>query len=130
MQIRFRFIGARLLHSLGYKREAERIFQGVVTNDFESALFKDALLDLLYLLKVHLAEGEMTKALGVCRRALDEATTADIHEQLRSVWQEVLDAVKERAFAPEAFIPLKHYMSLHWKHPAVQPPRLFRPGMV
>jgi tetratricopeptide (TPR) repeat protein len=50
MQIRHKFLGARLLHSLGYRKEAERVFQHVVTDDLERDLFKDALLDLLFLL--------------------------------------------------------------------------------
>jgi tetratricopeptide (TPR) repeat protein len=120
MQIRFRFIGARLLHSLGYKKDAERVFQDVVTEDLEGALFKDALLDMLYLIKVHLSEGELPKAIGVCRRALGDASFA--HDQLKSVWKQILEALEERSFVPEAFPPLKQYMSMHWKHPAMQPP--------
>jgi tetratricopeptide (TPR) repeat protein len=120
MQIRFRFIGARLLHSLGYKKDAERAFQDVITEDLEGALFKDALLDMLYLLKVHFSEGELSKAIAVCRRALGETSFA--HDQLTSVWQKILEALEERAFVPEALTPLKHYMSMHWKHPAIQPP--------
>jgi len=91
----------------------------------EGDLFKDALLDLLYLLKVHLADGEMSKALAVCRRALSEAVLADFsHEQLKSVWQQILNAVETNAIAPNSFAALKLYFSLHWKHPASQPPAL------
>ena len=125
LQIRYRFVGARLLHSLGHRKEAERLFQEVISEDLEGDLFKDALLDLLYLLKVHLADGEMSKALAVCRRALSEAVLADFsHEQLKSVWQQILNAVETNAIAPNSFAALKLYFSLHWKHPASQPPAL------
>jgi hypothetical protein len=125
MQIRYRFIGARLLHSLGHLKEAERLFQDVVTDDLEGALFKDALLDLLYLLKLHLSAGHMSKALAVCRRALGEAVLTDFsHDQLKLVGQQVLSAVEARALQPENFSVLKQYLSLHWRHPAPQPPRL------
>jgi tetratricopeptide (TPR) repeat protein len=127
MQIRYKFLGARLLHALGNRKEAERMFQHVVTDDLERDLFKDALLDLLYLLKVHLFEGEVAKALAVCQRALGEPVLAEFaHEQLKGVWQQVLVAVERRVLDPEALSSLKHYMSLHWRHPASQPPSFVR----
>jgi len=127
MQIRYKFLGARLLHALGYRKEAERVFQHVVTDDLERDLFKDALLDLLFLLNVHLFEGEVAKALAVCRRALGEPVLAEFsHEQLKGVWQQVQVAVENRVFDPEALSSLKHYMSLHWRHPASHPPTFGR----
>ncbi|HSS47438.1 MAG TPA: hypothetical protein VLX28_00695 [Thermoanaerobaculia bacterium] len=125
MQIRYRFIGARLLHALGYRKESERIFQDVVTEDLESSHYKDALLDLLYILKIHVAEGETAKALAVCRRALSEALLVDFsHEQLREVWHQVLDAIEKKSFLPERVPSLRHYMSLHWRHPATHLPNV------
>jgi tetratricopeptide (TPR) repeat protein len=127
MQIRYRFIGARLLHSLGYRKEAERVFQEVISDDLESALFRDTLLDLLYVLRLHLSEGEIAKAIGLCRRALSEAVLQEFaHEQLRGVWQQILSAIEERVLVPEAIAPLRHYMSMHWRHPAPQPPAIAR----
>jgi tetratricopeptide (TPR) repeat protein len=127
MQVRYKFLGARLFHALGYRKEAERMFQHVVTDDLERDLFKDALLDLLYLLKVHLFDGEAAKALAVCQRALGEPLLAEFaHEQLKGVWQQVQVAVEKRVLDPESLSSLKHYMSLHWRHPASQPPSFVR----
>lgn len=127
MLIRYRFIGARLLHALDHRAEAERLFHAVVTDDIEKALFKDALLDLLFLLKLHLLEGELGKALAVCRRALDEAVLADfLHEQLQSVWEALLKAVEAKALSSERLYAIQLYMNLYWRHPSPVPPVLLR----
>src|SRR5882724_9286890 len=56
MRIRRDFIGARLLHSFGYRKEAERMFRDVVAADLELSLYKDAFLDLLYVFGMHVRE--------------------------------------------------------------------------
>jgi tetratricopeptide (TPR) repeat protein len=123
MLIRYRFTGARLLHSLGHKKEAERLFHAVVTADLDNELFKDALLDLLYIVKLHVLEGDLTKALSACRRALGEVVLPQVaHEQLRSVWEATSNAIEARALLPEALARLQLYMSLHWRHPSPSPP--------
>lgn len=127
MLVRYRFIGARLLHALGYRAEAERLFHSVVTEDLEMALFKDALLDLLFILKLHLLEGELGKALGVCRRALGEAILAHFaHEQLMAVWESLLKAVEAEALSLEKLYAIQNYMNLYWRHPSPVPPAVFR----
>jgi tetratricopeptide (TPR) repeat protein len=109
MLIRYRFIEARLLHSLGYRREAERLLNDVVTDDLENELFKDALLDLLYLLKVHISEGDREKATAVCRRALDEPVLAQFsHDQPKALWRQILAALETPAF-DAAVLPLLNY---------------------
>ena len=125
MLIRYRFIGARVLHALGYRREAERLLGNVVTDDLENELFKDALLDLLYLLKVHIIEGERDKAIGVCRRALGEPVLADFsHDQIKAVWRQILAALEIPTFDAAIFPSIKLYLSLHWRHPASSVPSL------
>jgi tetratricopeptide (TPR) repeat protein len=124
--IRYRFIEARLLYALDQKREAERLFHEVVTDDLESELFKDALLDLLYLLRVHLSEGDNKKALEVCRRALSEPLLARFsHDQLKSVWNQIATSLKGTTLDSGVISSVKDYMILHWRHPAPEPPYLF-----
>src|SRR4029077_19468581 len=125
--IRYRFIGARLLHSLGYRREAERLLNDVVTEDLENELFKDALLDLLYLLKVHISEGDREKAIAVCHRAIGESVLAEFsHDQLKALWRQILAALATPAFDAAMFPSIKLYLSLHWRHPAPHAPSLAR----
>lgn len=127
MLIRYRFIGARLLHALGQRAEADRLFNIVVSDDIEGELFKDALLDLLFVLKLHVLEGELAKALGVCKRALAEPVLAHFaHEQLRSVWQALLNAIEAKTLSTDTLSAIQLYMSLHWRHPSQVPPAVLR----
>ena len=123
MRIRGRFTGARLLDALGFQAQAERLFAEVIDQDVENELYKDAFLDLFYLYGRHVQAGEPEKAAGVCRRALtDSALSAVAHEQIRSLWEQLLDAAHHQAISREFLNDLRQYLSVHWKHPAATPP--------
>jgi tetratricopeptide (TPR) repeat protein len=123
MQIRGRWTGARLLDALGLKSQAVRLFDEVVDRDIEHDLYKDAFLDLLYLYGHHLKAGNLDKAVRVCRRALTEPTLAAVaHEQLRTLWTQLLEAAQRQALSQELLSDLRLYLSAHWKHPAATPP--------
>jgi tetratricopeptide (TPR) repeat protein len=123
MQIRGRFTGARLLDALGYKLPAERLFDEVVDRDIEHELYKDAFLDLFYLYERHVKAGEIEKAARVCRRALTDASLSAVaHDQMRTVWEQLLAATGHRAIGQEVLSDLRRYLNVHWKHPAAAVP--------
>ena len=123
LRIRGRFTGAQLLDALGFKQQAERLFDEVVDQDIEHELYKDAFLDLLYIYDRHVKSGDLEKAARVCRRALtDSALSGIAHEQIRSLWTELLEAAQRQAISQESLIDLRQYLNTHWKHPAATPP--------
>lgn len=123
MRIRGRFTGARLLDALGFTPQAERLFGEVIDQDVEHELYKDAFLDLLYLYGRYVQAGESEKAAHVCRRALtDPSLSAVAHEQIRGLWEQLLDAAHRQAISQEVLNDLRQYLSIHWKHPAAIPP--------
>lgn len=125
IRIRGRFIGAKLLDALGFRSQAERLFEEVVNGDIEHELYKDAFLDLLYLYEVHMKSGDLEKAARVCRRALTDSALSEIaHEQLRDLWTQLLAAAQRQALGQDLLRELRRYLSVHWKHPAAAPPAL------
>ncbi|MES1244768.1 MAG: hypothetical protein ABUT39_24385 [Acidobacteriota bacterium] len=126
MEIRVTFTGAKLLDGLGYRMPAERLFDGAVEREIEHELYKEAFLDLLYLYARHVKAGEIEKAAGICRKALTDASLAAVaHDQMRTVWEQLLaatDTAGHRGIAPEALSDLQRYLSVHWKHPAAAIP--------
>jgi tetratricopeptide (TPR) repeat protein len=122
-RVRGKFTSARLLDALGLKPQAERLFDEVVDGDIEHELYKDAFLDLLYLYGVHMEAGNLEKAARVCRRALtDSALVAIAHDQLRTLWTQLLEAAQRQAIGQDLLRDLRRYLSVHWKHPAAQAP--------
>ncbi|HYG61040.1 MAG TPA: hypothetical protein VEL74_00540 [Thermoanaerobaculia bacterium] len=122
-RIRGRFTSARLLDALGFQQHAERLFDEVVARDIEHELYKDALLDLLYLYGRHVKTGEFEKAAGVCTRALTDASLAEItHDQIRDLWTQLLNAAQVHAISQDVLKDLRRYLNVHWKQPAAQPP--------
>jgi tetratricopeptide (TPR) repeat protein len=98
MRIRGRFTGARLLDSLGFKRQAERLFGEVIDRDIEHELYKDAFLDLLYLYERHVQAGDSEKAVLVCRRVLTDSVLSEVaHEEIKNQWTQLLDASVRRS---------------------------------
>jgi len=123
MRIRGRFAGARLLAALGSKQEAERLFEEVVDRDIEHELYKDAFLDLLDLYGYHVKAGSLEKAARVCQRALTDPSLSTVtHEQLRTLWTQLLEAAQRQAISQDLLRDLRQYLNAHWKHPAVVPP--------
>jgi tetratricopeptide (TPR) repeat protein len=123
VRIRGRFTGARLLDALGFRQQAERLFDQVVDRDIEHDLYKDAFLDLLYLYGRHLQAGDVEKAVRVCRRALTDPTLAAVaHDQMRTLWSQLLEAAQRQAISEDLLRELRQYLAVHWKHPAGKPP--------
>jgi tetratricopeptide (TPR) repeat protein len=123
MRIRGKFTGARLLDALGSKPQAERLFQEVIDRDVEHELYKDAFLDLLYLYGHHVKAGDLDKAAAVCRRALtDPSLSAVAHEEIRTLWGQLLETARHQAVSQDLLRELRRYVSVHWKHPAGSPP--------
>ncbi len=91
--------------------------------DVENELYKDAFLDLLYLYGHHMKAGDLEKAARVCRRALTDAVLSEVaHEQLRTLWTELLEAARSQAVSQDLLRDLRHYVNLHWKRPAERAP--------
>jgi hypothetical protein len=102
------------------------MFHGVVTADLELALYKDAFLDLLYVLGMHLREGEIDKARAVCEHALAQPELAEFsHEQMREVWLFLLENVQGLALATGVLSDVRKYVAAHWRRPASGNPSFF-----
>lgn len=126
LRIRGGFTGAQLLDALGSDQQADRLFYEMVASDIEHELYKDAFLDLLYLYERHAKAGDLDKAALVCRRALTDASLAAVaHDQLRTLWEELLETTtRHQAVSQDLLRELRQYLGAHWKHPADQPPRV------
>ncbi|HEV7505689.1 MAG TPA: hypothetical protein VGS07_12310 [Thermoanaerobaculia bacterium] len=122
-RIRGKFTVARLQDALGFKQQAERLFDEVVARDIENELYKDAFLDLLYLYGHHVKSGDLEKAARVCRRALmDSSLSAIAHDQMKTLWEQLLEAAQRQAITQDLLRDLRQYLSVHWKHPAAIAP--------
>jgi tetratricopeptide (TPR) repeat protein len=123
MRIRGKFTCACLLDGLDRRQQAERLFHEVIDRDIEHELYKDAFLDLLYLYERHVKAGDLEKAARVCRRALTDPTLSEVaHDQMRDLWTQLLEAAQREAISQDLLRELRHYFSIHWKHPAAVPP--------
>lgn len=59
----------------------------------------------------------------VCRKALtDPSLSAVAHDQMRTVWEQLLAATGHRAISQEVLSDLRRYVNVHWKHPATMIP--------
>jgi tetratricopeptide (TPR) repeat protein len=87
------FTAGRLLEALGKMREAEILFEEAVGGALRRGLYKDALLDLLYVFGFHVRHGKTERAAEVSLDALGEMEreSAAVHEQLRAVWTQLIE---------------------------------------
>ncbi len=120
---RSNFAAARLLEALGHSREAEALFDGVIAEAFEREAYREAFLDILYLVGFHLRRGATEKAVNLCRFAIAQLDLYGVgHEQLRAVWMEIMDAAAQRAMTLESLAEVRKFLQVHWKHPAAKAP--------
>jgi tetratricopeptide (TPR) repeat protein len=122
--LRSNYTAARLLEALGHVREAEHLFEAAIAEAFEREAYREAFLDILYLFGLHLRRGETEKAVALCGFAIARLDLLEVgHEQLKTVWQELMDAATRRAIGLEALAEVRQFLKVHWKHPAAKPPR-------
>jgi len=123
-KLRSSFTAARLLEALGHMREAEVLFDEVVTGDLQKGLYKDALLDLLYVFGFHVRLGAPERAADISLRTLGELDNQNspAHEQLRSVWAKLIAAARGEALDERMLAQARDYLRAYWKHPAPTEP--------
>jgi tetratricopeptide (TPR) repeat protein len=123
-RLRASFTAGRLLEALGRVREAEALFDEALTGDLHHGLYKDALLDLLYLFGFLVRGGAPERAVDLSLRTLDEIERQDsvIHEQLRSVWTSLIGAAREQSLGERTLEETREYLRAHWKYPAPSAP--------
>ena len=90
IQCRVLFVEARLLEAFGKLREAEKLFEQSVQGFWEARLYKDSLVDRLYLFTFHFNRGALGKAERVCKAGLKQLASIDAQPQMKSVWTELL----------------------------------------
>jgi tetratricopeptide (TPR) repeat protein len=122
--LRSTFTAGRLLEALGRMREAEALFEEAVTGDIERGLYKDALLDLLYVFGFHVRQGSPERAAEVSLHALDEMERENsvVHEQLRSVWTQLIEAARGESLDEGMLAEARAYLLAHWRHPSPMEP--------
>jgi tetratricopeptide (TPR) repeat protein len=118
------FTAGRLLEALGKMREAEILFEEAVGGALRRGLYKDALLDLLYVFGFHVRQGRTERAAEVSLAALGEMEreSAAVHEQLRSVWTQLIEAARGESLDAEMLAAAHDYLQAHWRHPAPSAP--------
>lgn len=122
IQLRVLFIEARLLEVFGKIREAERRYEQVIRGFWNLRLYKDSLLDRLYLFAFHFNRGALVKAERVCKAGLKQLASIDAHPQMKSVWTELLASLQAGALDAQALQAVRSYMVLHWRVPAEHSP--------
>jgi tetratricopeptide (TPR) repeat protein len=127
-KLRATFTAARLLEAHGRAQEAEALFEEAVTGDLEQGFYKDALLDLLYAFGFHVRLGAPERAADLSLRTLGEMEreTSVVHEQLRSVWTQLINAARSEALDDRMLAEAHAYLQAYWKHPAPAEPVLLR----
>ncbi|HEX7186100.1 MAG TPA: hypothetical protein VF756_30015 [Thermoanaerobaculia bacterium] len=117
------FFAARLLEHLGHTKEAVQLFEAVIADAFDHEAYREAFLDLLYLFSVHIRHGATQRAVALCRFAIAQLDRFELgHEQLRAVWVDLMDAAHRQVISQEVLNQVRHYLRVHWKHPAQKPP--------
>ena len=48
--------------------------------------------------------------------------SAVAHDQMRTVWEQLLAATGHHAIGQEVLSDLRRYLNVHWKHPAATAP--------
>jgi len=122
IQLRVLFMEARLLEAFGKLREAEKLLERVVRGFWEARLYKDSLVDRLYLFAFHFNRGALAKAERVCKAGLKQLASVDAHPQMKSVWTELLASLQAGALDAQALQAVRSYMALHWRVPAEHSP--------
>jgi tetratricopeptide (TPR) repeat protein len=127
-KLRSTFTSARLLEAHGRAQEAEALFEEAVTGDMEQGFYKDALLDLLYAFGFHVRLGSPERAADLSLRTLGEMEreSSVVHEQLRLVWTQLIDAARSEALDDRMLAEAHAYLQAYWKHPAPAEPVLLR----
>jgi tetratricopeptide (TPR) repeat protein len=99
-----------------------------VTGDLEQGFYKDALLDLLYAFGFHVRLGAPERAADLSLRTLGEMERENsvVHEQLRSVWSQLIYAARSEALDDRMLAEAHVYLQAYWKHPAPAEPVLLR----
>lgn len=121
--IRSKFTSGRLLEALGYPREAERLFEEVVSADLEHSFIRDAFLDLLYLFAFYVKGGEPGRAADLGRRALGQLELLEsVHDQLGEVWRQLILAADRRSLNIEVVPAVREYLRVWWKRPGPEVP--------
>jgi hypothetical protein len=120
------FIAARLLEHLGHHKEAKQLFDNVIAGAFDHEAYREAFLDLLYVFGFHIRQDAAEKAVELCRFAMAQLDLFELgHEQLRTVWRQLLDAAGRQAVSLQALSEARSFMEMHWKHPAPKAPSFF-----
>lgn len=121
--MRSSYSAARLLEALGHIGEAEQLFESVMAEAFEREAYREAFLDILYLFGFHIRHGAMGRAAALCDFAIAQLDLFEVgHEQLRTVWRELMDAAERRAVSLQALAEARGFLEKHWKHPAAKAP--------
>lgn len=117
------FTAARLLEGLGRIKEAEQLFEKAVADAFAHEAYREGFLDLLYVFGFHVRHDAMEKAVSLCRFAIARLDLFEVgHEQLRTVWRELMDAAERQAVSLQALAEARGFLQKHWKHPAANAP--------
>jgi tetratricopeptide (TPR) repeat protein len=118
------FYAARLLEHLGYYKEAVQLFEAVIADAFDQEAYREAFLDLLYIFSVHIRQGATERAVALCRQAIERLDFFGLgHEQLRTVWKELMHAAMRQAVRLEALADVRQFLMVHWKTPAARAPK-------
>lgn len=122
--LRSTFLAARLLEVLGRVEEAEALFESVVTEELDRGLFKDAVLDLVYIFELHLRSGTPARAAIFGARALGELEDreAPAHDEYRTLLARLVDAARGQSLDEEMLRAAREHLRVAWHHAGAAEP--------
>ena len=107
-----------MLASYGCFRESEKSFREVINGHIDEELYKDAFLITLTFFESLFKRGALDKAAKVCEDASRLLDTPLCHDQMKQVWEELLEQVKSRALTVGRVLQVRLYLLRHWSVPA------------
>jgi tetratricopeptide (TPR) repeat protein len=121
---RVQLLEARILESLGWIADAERLYTEVARLYWLRELYRESFLVRLRLVEFLVGRDRAKDAAEVCRVSAKLLAETDAHVQMKEVWQELFEALEAKALHANALPNLRDYMVRHWRVPAEQPPAI------
>jgi tetratricopeptide (TPR) repeat protein len=128
MDLRVKYLEARILHSRGEASAAERFYKNIIASYEELELYKDVFLNRLYLFGFYLSLGKVDQALHLCTESIALLRQVPVHAQMRAVWSELKARHQARTIDGEQLYRVRDYLVQHWRVPAPKLP--FEPACV
>jgi tetratricopeptide (TPR) repeat protein len=118
-QLRRRFMAGRILEGFRRFSEADAIFREVVAADLEQRSAKSLFLDLIYMFGSYVRRGDLSRAIDVCREALEQISILDLDEaseqQMKGLWASLRRYAQKGAVGLDVIEKSRRFIRSQWK---------------